>query len=216
MNKINLAIADDHRLIIEGLEKILGEFEDIGEIRSAVNGKELLNLLKLYTPHVILLDIEMPVMGGIEACKIISYTYPQIKIIGLTQHSEDAAICHMTGAGAHGYLLKDTDPDELQKAIKWVIEHDFYFNELTRNALLKSNRKEFSKNNFAPEVEITSREKQILKYICLEKDCKEIGELLCVSYRTVESARSKLMKKLDVKSVAGLVRFAVEKGYHLT
>lgn len=214
MNKINIAIADDHRLIIDGLEKILREFEDIGEIRSAVNGKELINLLKSYTPQVILLDIEMPIMGGIEACKIIAKKYPQIKIIGLSQYSEDAAICHMTGAGAHGYLLKDTDPEELFKAIEWVTEHDFYFNELTKNALLKSNRKEFSKNNYAPEVEITKREKQILKYICLEKDCKEIGEILCVSYRTIECARSKLMKKIEVKSVAGLVRFAVEKGYH--
>lgn len=215
MNTINIAIADDHSLIVEGLVKILREFERIGEIRTAFNGKELLKLLKSFTPDVILLDIEMPVMGGIEACELIVQKYPIIKIIGLTQHAEEAAICHLIGAGANGYLLKNTKPEELFSAISYVIKHDFYGNDLTQNAFIKSNRKEHKKEDYKPKIEVTSREKLILKYTCMEKNSIEIGELLCISSRTVEHARSQLIKKIGVKGIIGLTKFAVEEGYHV-
>ncbi len=169
MNTISIAIADDHNLIVEGLVMLLGEFEHIGEIKTASNGKELLKLLTSFTPDVILLDIEMPVMGGVEACEIIVQKYPQIKIIGLTQHAEATAIGHLIGAGAHGYLLKNTKPEELFKAISCVIKDDFYGNELTQKALVKSFKKELKKNYQACSIELTEREKTLLKYTCMRK-----------------------------------------------
>lgn len=215
MNTINIAIADDHCLIIEGLTKILMEFERIGEIRSASNGKELLKLLKVYKPDVILLDIQMPVMDGIEACKKIANRFPLIKILGLTQHAEEYAVNHLIGAGAHGYLLKNTKPNELFKAISWIVEHDFYMNELTQNSFIKSSREEFNKRNHSPEIDFTEREIKMLKYISMEKSSNEMAELLNLSNRTIDKSRSKLIKKLGVRSSIGVTRYAVENGYHL-
>jgi len=215
MKKIDIAIADDHILIIDGLKNTLQKFERIGQIRSATNGKELLDLLKTYSPQVILLDINMPVMGGIEACEKISNKYPTIKILALTQYSDELAINHMISVGAHGYLVKDTNPEELYHAINEVVEKDFYYNDLSYKAMVVGKRRDYNKNNYLPEVEITEREKQILKYICLEKTCAEIGDILCISPRTDEFARGKLLKKIGAKSVVGLVKFAVEKGYHI-
>jgi DNA-binding NarL/FixJ family response regulator len=215
MKKIDIAIADDHTLIIDGLKNTLQKFDKIGNIRSATNGKELLDLLRSYTPQVILLDINMPVMGGIEACEKISNKYPLIKILALTQYSDELAINHMISVGAHGYLVKDTNPEELYHAINEVVEKDFYYNDLSYKAMVVGKRRDYNRSNYLPEVEITEREKQILKYICLEKTCTEIGDILCISPRTVEFARGKLLKKIGAKSVVGLVKFAVEKGYHI-
>lgn len=215
MNQINIVIADDHNLIVDGLKAVLKKYDRIKRVESVSNGKELMTLLKTYKPHVILLDINMPEMDGVEACEKISRKYPEIKIIALTQYSDEAAINHMISAGAHGYLIKDANPDELYKAILQVSEKDFYNNDISYKAMMASKRRDYQKNNYLPEVDITDREKQILKYICHEKNCKEIGDILCISPRTVEFARGKLLKKVGAKSVVGLVRFAMEKGYHL-
>ncbi|MCG8309247.1 MAG: response regulator transcription factor, partial [Cytophagales bacterium] len=166
MKKIDIAIADDHRLIVDGLKAVLKGFDKINRIESASNGKELLQLLNSFSPHVVLLDINMPVMGGIEACEKISRKYPMIKILALTQYTDELAINHMISAGAHGYLVKDSNPDELFRAITQVIENDFYYNDLSYKALVINKRREYNKSNYLPEVEITEREKLILKYIC--------------------------------------------------
>lgn len=215
MKNIDIAIADDHTLIVDGVKTILKKFDKINQVECVPNGKELLQLLKTFTPQVILMDINMPVMGGIEACEKISRKYPEIKILALTQYADELAINHMISAGAHGYLIKDTNPDDLYQAITQVVENDFYYNELSYKALVINKRREYHKENYLPEVEITEREKQILKYICHEKNCKEIGDILCLSARTIEFARGKLLKKIGAKSVVGLVKFAVEKGYHV-
>jgi DNA-binding NarL/FixJ family response regulator len=161
------------------------------------------------------MDIDMPKMGGIEATEKITRSYPEIKILALTQYADELAINHMISAGAHGYLIKDSNPEELFDAIIQVYEKDFFNNDVSFKALQTSKRREYQKNNYLPKVEITKREKERLKYICYEKNCKEIGDLLCISPRTVEFARGKLLKKVGAKSVVGLVRFAMEKGFHI-
>ncbi len=215
MKKLDIVIADDHKLIQDGVKSILQPYERIHQVECVSDGVELMKLLKTHKPHVILLDINMPNMGGIEACEKITRLYPEIKVLALTQYADELAINHMVSAGAHGYLLKDSNPKELYEAIIQVYEKDFYNNDLSFKAMMTSKRREYQKDNYLPEVEITEREKQILKYICHEKNCKEIGDILCISPRTVEFARGKLLKKIGAKSVVGLVRFAMEKGYHL-
>lgn len=215
MKKINIAIADDHNLIVKSISKLLKEFVVIGKIKEASNGAELLKLLKTYKPHIILLDIEMPVMSGIEACKIVRQDYPDIKIIALTMHTEDSPISQMIGAGAHSCLSKNADPELVIDAIENVMDTDFYVTDVIKNALRNTQIKTFRREHILPKVDINEQEKQILKYYCEEKNTKEIGELMHVSSKAIEYRRKKLFDKIGVKTTKGLVRFAVEKGYHL-
>jgi DNA-binding NarL/FixJ family response regulator len=213
--KINIVIADDHSLIVDGLKTLLKRYHRIGKIDAVYNGKELLHYLKNSRPDVILLDMKMPEMDGIEACDKISRKYPEIKILVLTQYSDNMAVKHMISAGANGYLLKDSNSDELFKAIDHVVDHDFYKNDISYKAMVLDSRRQYQKDHFLPETELTKQEKELLKYICHEKTCEQIGEIMCISKRTVEAHRGKLMRKIGVKSVVGLVKFAIEKGYHM-
>jgi len=215
MKKINIAIVDDHRLITRSISKLLKESLLIGKVKEAYNGLELLKLLKTFKPQVILLDIEMPEMGGVEACKIIRKEYPHIKIIGLTQHTDDVPISQLVGSGAHSCINKHADPEFLFEVIENVFKSDFYVTDLMKNALRNTQQKEFRKAHYLPDVDINDQEKLILKYFCEEKNTKEIGELMHLSSKTIEYRRKRLFEKIGVKTTKGLVRYAVEKGYHL-
>lgn len=215
MNKINVAIVDDRKLVRKGIMAIVREFPRIGTIKEAGNGRELIQLIKSWKPQVILMDLEMPDMDGLDATKYIINHYEDVKVIGLTFHTEEKYILHMIELGAHGYLLKDAEPEEVEKAIYSVVDKDFYYNELIVQTMRNRVRHKMSKPYFYPEMEITAREKEILKYICQEKTNKEIAEKLFLSPRTVEKARSNLIDKVGVQSTVGLVKFAIERGYDL-
>lgn len=215
MHNINIIVAEDKKLVRKGLVAILKEFERIGEVRDVSNGKELLIMLKTWQPHVILMDLEMPEMDGLDATRFIINKYEEIKVIGLSFHEEEKYILHMIELGAHGYLLKDCDPEELEKAIYAAWDKDFYNNELIVNAMRNRITSFPSKPIFYSETEITQREKDILKYLCQEKSSKEIADLLCVSFRTVDKIRSNLIDKIGVKNTIGLVKFAIDRGYDL-
>lgn len=215
MEKINVIVAEDKKLVRKGLVSILREFPRIGEVRDVSNGKELLQMLKDWQPQVILMDLEMPEMDGLDATKYVIGKFEDIKVIGLSFHEEEKYILYMIELGAHGYLLKDSDPEELEKAIYAVWDRDFYINELTVKVMRNHIAHNPSKPKFYTEAEVTPREKEILKYICQEKSSKEIAGLLCMNFRTVDKCRSHLLDKLGVKSIVGLVKYAIEKGYDL-
>ena len=215
MDKINVLVTEDKALVRKGLVAIVNEFPGTGEVREASNGKEVLTLLKTWQPHVILMDLEMPEMDGMDATKYVISKYPEIKVLGLSFHEEDKYILHMIELGAHGYLLKDCEPEELEKAIYAAWEKDFYNNALIANVMRKRIIQSPGKPRFYSETEITQREKDILKYLCQEKSSKEISDILMISQRTIEKERSNLILKIGVKGTVGLVRYAIEKGYDL-
>ncbi len=213
MNKIKIAIADDYKIYRDGLKVGLSADEKLEVISEADNGEDLLKLIEVNTPDVIIMDLKMPIMDGMEATTIVRKKYPHVKVLVVTMYDDDKFIIHMMENGANGYLLKNADPDEIIKSIYSVYENGYYFNDLVNKALLK---KLVLKNNLKPSfnqnVELTERELQVLKLICEEKTAAEIAKEIFLSPRSVEGIRQRLIEKVGVRNTAGLVMFAVKSG----
>lgn len=213
MNKIKISIADDYKIYRDGLKVGLSADEKLEVISEADNGEDLLKLIEVNTPDVIIMDLKMPIMDGMEATTIVRKKYPHVKVLVVTMYDDDKFIIHMMENGANGYLLKNADPDEIIKSIYSVYENGYYFNDLVNKALLK---KLVLKNNLKPSfnqnVELTERELQVLKLICEEKTAAEIAKEIFLSPRSVEGIRQRLIEKVGVRNTAGLVMFAVKSG----
>lgn len=211
MNKYNIVIADDHKLFRKGIIALLEDFEFIGEIGEASNGAELLDLLANMEnlPHVVLLDLRMPVMDGVEAQQQIKMLYPDIKIIILTMEDDEQYILHLISAGVNGYLLKNADPEEMEKAILKVVEKGFYFSE-NISALVMQNLKKLDKTEAIFNPEFSERELMVLELICKEYSNGEISDKMNISNRTVEGYKQKLFEKSGAKNIAGLVILALK------
>lgn len=210
---LKVIIADDHALFRAGVKTALSLKKDIRIIGEADNGQQLLHLLKHLEPDVILLDIQMPVMDGITALPEIKKLYPHIRIIMLTMHNDHSMISRLMELGANAYLTKNSDSEVIYEAIRTCYTNEYYFNELTNKALLDGLRTKRNADAFAPaEVKLSDKEKHILKLMCDEKSTKEIADLVELSPRTVEAIRDKLKSKTGVKSMAGLVIYAIKAG----
>lgn len=213
MSKIKIAIADDYKIFRDGLKVGLSSDENLEVMLEADNGEDLLKALETNTADVILMDLKMPIMDGMEATKAVRKKYPTIKVLVVTMYEDDKFIIHMMENGANGYLLKNAEPHEIIKSIYAVHENGYYFNDLVNKALLK---KLVLKNNLKPSfnqnVELTERELEVLKLICEEKTAAEIGKEIFLSPRSVEGIRQRLIEKVGVRNSAGLVMFAVKGG----
>ena len=211
MSKIKIAIADDYKIFREGLKVGLSADENFDVIFEADNGEDLLKALETATPDVIIMDLKMPIMDGMEATIAVRKKYPAIKVLVVTMYDDDKFIIHLMENGANGYLLKNTEPDEIRKSIYSVHENGYYFNDVVNKALLK---KLVLKNNLKPSfnqnVELTERELEVLKLICEEKTAAEIAKDIFLSPRSVEGIRQRLIEKVGVRNTAGLVMFAVK------
>lgn len=211
MSKITIAIADDYKVYRDGLKVGLSADDNLEIILEADNGEELLKALETTTPDIILMDLKMPIMDGMEATKAVRKKYPAIKVLVITMYEDDKFIIHMMENGANGYLLKNAEPDEIRKSIYAVYENGYYFNDLVNKALLK---KLVLKNNLKPSfnqnIELTERELEVLKLICEEKTAAEIAKDIFLSPRSVEGIRQRLIEKIGVRNTAGLVMFAVK------
>ena len=206
-------IADDHTLFRKAMVNLLQTFEKVEEVKDAENGKELLNLIKQQAPNVAIIDLQMPVMDGAEASELILQKYPDVKIIILTMHDSDKYILHMMEMGVHAFLLKNTEPEELEKAIYSVSEKDFYHNDLVAAVLRKNvKEKKAGKRPVFLQVELSEREKEVLTLICSELTMKEISHKLFLSENTVRNHRVNIMEKVGVKNIVGLVKYAYEIG----
>ncbi|HEX6224146.1 MAG TPA: response regulator transcription factor, partial [Chryseolinea sp.] len=162
---------------------------------------------------VVIVDLQMPVMDGTETSTNILQKYPEVKIIILTMHNSNNFILHMMDLGVHAFLLKNTEPDELEKAIYGVADKDFYHNELVATVLRKSvNEKRMSQRPTFQSAELTEREKEILQLICQELTMKEIGQRLFLSENTVRNHRVNIMEKVGVNNIVGLVKYAYDVG----
>ncbi|HRH60384.1 MAG TPA: response regulator transcription factor [Chitinophagaceae bacterium] len=211
MNKIKYAIADDHKLFRRGVIAALSDTPQLQLVLEAENGKELISNLAKANPDVILMDLKMPEMDGIEATQLIRKTNSEIKIIAVSMYDEDKYVIHLMEIGANGYLLKNAEPEEIKTAIFTAYENGYYFNDFVNKALLKKivNKSQL-KPVFNKNIELTSREVEVLKLICQEMTANEISQQIFLSPRTVEGIRTKLLEKIGVKNTAGLVMYAVK------
>jgi DNA-binding NarL/FixJ family response regulator len=208
--KITILIADDHEIIHNGISDILRSVEEYEVIGHAFDGQEAVEKTKVIKPDLIMMDISMPVMNGIDATKTITGLNSGIKIIALTQHSDNEYISEMFKAGAHGYLLKNSRKDEFIEAIETVMKNRRYLSYSLSEQLISSS---IDNNNQPPisgeAVHLTRREIEIIKKIAEDKSNQEIADELFISLRTVETHRRNLMQKLKVKSVVAIIKYAV-------
>jgi DNA-binding NarL/FixJ family response regulator len=212
MSNIRIAVVDDHSLFRKGMISILEQISDFEVVMEATNGLEFLHKLPATPVDVVLLDLQMPQLDGTKATEIIRQQFPQVKVIILTMHDEDKYILHLMEIGANGYLLKDNDPEEVEKAIRKVVETDIYFSDFVSKVMLrKMTRKDQQDNKiFNYKTDISEREKEVLKHICEGLTTAEIGDKLSLSPRTVEGHRLRMIEKLGLKNTAGLVAFAIK------
>lgn len=208
----NILIADDHQLLIDGLKATLKDISDFNIVDEANNGYQVLEKLDGgMEVDVILMDINMPKLDGLECTKAISKKYSHIKVIALSQYDEKRFVKRMVKNGASGYLLKDAGKDQLEKAIREVMAGNKYYCERLSIRLVEQELK--NENTSALFPKLSSRELEVLNLICKEFSSQEISEKLFISFHTVESHRANLMYKAGVKNTAGLVRWAVENDF---
>lgn len=208
--EIRIALADDHALVRAGLAQIINKHEDLQVIKEAANGVDLLEVLTNHPIDVVLLDIDMPVMDGKAALDRIVVAFPEVKVIMLTVHEHDSFIVHMMKAGAHGYLLKDSEPEEVIKAIRTVKRDGVYFNDRVSRALLRDVSSPNSSHVSTLGESLNEREIEVLKLISAEQTTKQIAEELFLSPKSIEGYRKSLLEKTGAKNVAGLVLYAVK------
>ncbi len=210
---ITVIIADDHVLYRAGVKTALSQKTDIKIIGEADNGMHLINLLKSLPADVILLDIQMPVMDGIDALPEIRKVCPQAKVIMLTMLDDHTMITKLMEIGANSYLSKISDSEIIYEAIKTCHTDEYYFNDLTNKALLtnlKQRNIQLSSQLLPTDVQLNEKEIMILRLMCEEKNTKEIADMVELSPRTVEALRDKLKVKTGAKSTAGLIMYAVK------
>lgn len=208
---IRVAIADDHKIFRKGVILSLRHYTNIKFVLEAENGDDLLRNIEEANPDVVLMDLRMPIKDGIEATKYISTHYPKISVLVLSMHDDDKFVVHLMENGANGYLLKSAEPQEIRKAILDVKSKGYYLNNFVNRILLrKSQVRSKVIDKLTKSVEVSDKERDVLRYICMEFTSAEIGEKLGISARTIESIKERLMERFGVKNTAGLVFFAAK------
>ncbi|NVK51368.1 MAG: response regulator transcription factor [Flavobacteriaceae bacterium] len=208
--KIKLFIVDDHKMFLEGIQSILNDVSYIEVIATAKNGADALKLLNNFTPDVLITDINMPELNGIELIEIIKKQHSKTNVIAVSSHAESEVISEAIKAGVNGYILKNTGKSELLKAIKKVYEDENYFTEEVKTIMNDSlfNLAKAEKQL----VKLSSREKEVLRLISQEKNTQEIADELFIAFNTVEVHRKNLMRKIGTKNMVGLVKYAIQQG----
>ncbi len=215
MNKtIKIILVDDEELFRSGIAFMLQREENINILHQSTNGKELLEYLESAStlPDLILMDLKMPLLNGVETTKIMKVQYPEINIIALSSYHSKAFILNMINEGASSYIIKNSSPAEMIRTINAVAKKGFYYD----NTSLRIIREEKMEGNYDTLKSVfdinflTSREKEVLELICHQNSTKEIADKLFISPRTVDAHRKNLLLKTEVKNLAGLVVFAIQ------
>jgi DNA-binding NarL/FixJ family response regulator len=215
MSLIKVAIADDHQIFRKGVILSLRSYTNIKFVLEAENGEELLAGLAAAQPDdlpdVILMDLRMPGKDGIETTKAISKQFPQMHVLVLTMYEDERFVTHLMENGANGYLLKSSDPSEIKKAILEVYSKGYYLNNFVNRILLKkSHTKVKAIPSLNSEIQISDKEKQVIRLLCMEYTAQEIAKEMEISPRTVEAIKDRLMERFGVKNSVGLVFFAMK------
>src|SRR5882724_5295248 len=214
MRKIRVLLADDHIVVRQGLRALLAVEDDIEIIGEAENGRQALQLVKKFLPDVVVMDIAMPVLNGIEATRQISRYIPSVKVLVLSTYSNDEYVEQLTEAGAAGYLVKQTAANDLIKAIREAYKGNAFFSPSISKRLLDYYREAYLKGKPIKKhgEQLTSRELEVLQLVAEGKVNKQIAADLCISIKTVEKHRQQVMNKLNIHDVAGLTRYAIARG----
>jgi DNA-binding NarL/FixJ family response regulator len=213
MRKIRLVIADDQVLFRKGLAALIEKEDDLELLVEADNGQDMLDKLRALPspPDVAIVDMQMPVMNGVELNDILHQEFPDIKVIVLTVFEQERFISKMIDAGASGYIIKNTEVEELLTAVRKVHDAGFYFNQATLAAMKNAwqYRNQNIRNLSRIPIDLTDREREVLRLICKEYTNNEMADTLNISVRTVEGHRNNLLAKTGCKNTAGLVVFAI-------
>ncbi|MBL7864721.1 MAG: response regulator transcription factor [Cyclobacteriaceae bacterium] len=205
--KLTIYLADDHTVVRKGMTRLFNTFARVGSVKEAGNGAELLELVEKRRPDAVVLDVEMPVMGGMEAAKHLSDLFPEVKILILTMHTEEAIIIRLMDIGVHGFLSKAAEPAEVETALYAIVDRDFYRNEIVEHALIRA--ASIPKQVRTP---LSAREIEVLLLICEDLSPQEIGDRLGITQHTYFNHRAHILSKTDMRTNVGLVKFAYQAG----
>ncbi|HRO08678.1 MAG TPA: response regulator transcription factor [Saprospiraceae bacterium] len=210
--EINILIADDHTMFVDGMDSILSGEADFVVVGRSYDGPSVLDFLRNHKVDLVLLDVNLPGMNGIEVCKEITSQYPDVKVLAISMFNEESFVSEILNNGAKGYILKNTGREELLKAIRTVAGGNSYFSdevtEIIMKGLMNKRKSSARTGSFIPR--LSRREKEVLKLITREFTTQEIADNLFISLKTVESHRASLLSKLNARNSAGLVRIAME------
>lgn len=210
-SRINIILADDHRIFRDGLKSLLTEHEDLRIIGEASDGLELLALLIKLKPDLVIMDITMPSLSGIEVAARITDQYPDIRILMLSMHTHEEYVVNAIKAGARGYLSKDTSGEELLDAIRTICQGGEYFGKLVSETFIRNYIRRYRiEEEWIESKMLTNRELELLKLIAVGQSNKQIADRLCISTKTVDCHKSNILQKLKLKNTAELVLFAVK------
>lgn len=208
--QIKVAFADDHKIFRDGIKMALTDKPYIKILWEAEDGKDLMHKMKLKLPDVLLMDIRMPQIDGINAIPLLKKEYSEIKIIILTMYDDQEMIQKVMEAGANSYLTKTSDPEEIYQAILTVMNEEFYFNDLVNQAvLLKLQHKKKVRQFFPVPIKFSEKELKILKLLSEDKTTEEISQEVFLSPRTVETIRQNMKSKVGAKTIAGLIMYGM-------
>lgn len=213
MSAVRILLADDHTILRKGLRLLLEREPDLSIVGEASTGREAIELAMSQKPDVVVMDIAMPILNGIEATKRIVAELPKISVVILSMHSDEGYILRALKSGARGYLLKDSAETELLQAVRAVASGKAFFSPAVSKVLADDYLRQVRQQGFDDPYELlTSRERELLQLIAELKSTKEIAELFGISVHTVDTHRSNLMQKLNVHSIPELILYAVRKG----
>ena len=213
MNPIRVLLADDHKLIRAGLRLVVDQQPDLSVVGEADDGRQAVELAKSVKPDVVVMDIDMPNLNGIEAARQIRDIRPDAAVVMLSMHSDEGYVLRALGAGARAYLLKDSATTDLVQAIHAVVEGKSFFSPAVSKVLLQDYMRKLQRSGAEDSYDLLSpREREVLQLVAEGKSNKEIASLLNLSVYTVETHRAKIMQKLNLKGVPELILYAVRKG----
>jgi DNA-binding NarL/FixJ family response regulator len=208
---IKIVMADDIQIYREGLKVLIKNLPEIELLAEAENGRELLDMIREHKPDVAIVDIQMPVMDGIEACKQICQQFPDVPVIALSMFDQEAIVIDMLEAGAKGYLLKNTRPEEFLQAVKDVYGGDPYYSSNISTKLIRMiAQSKFNPYRSKPKIEFTATELRVIQLICDQCTNKEIADKMGIAVRTVEKQRTALLSKVGAKTIVGVVLYAID------
>lgn len=209
---INILIADDHAMFADGIASILKNEQSLQVVGTCIDGPSAIEFLKNNKVDILLLDVNLPGMSGIDVCKEVTNNYKDTKVLAISMFNEESFVSEILNNGAMGYILKNTGREELLKAIDTVLSGKSYFSDDVTQTIMKGLMKQrTSSKQSKPELpKISRREKEVLELIMKEHTTQEIADQLFISLKTVESHRSNLLAKLNARNTAGLVRIAME------
>ncbi|MEO8567573.1 MAG: response regulator transcription factor [Ginsengibacter sp.] len=209
---IKVAIADDHKIFRDGIKMALSPKQNLKMIWEAEDGKDLLHKIAIKKPDVLLMDIRMPEIDGINAIELLRKEYEDLKIIVLTMYDDQQMISKMMEMGANAYLTKTTDPDEIYQAILTCMNEDFYFNQLVNNAVMgKLMQKKNVRQHYGTQIPISFSEKElkILQLLAEDKTTEDISKIIFLSPRTIETIRQTMKNKIGAKTIGGLITYGL-------